>query len=473
MKVHALHAVALGALALSGCATAPVHVAPTPPPAAQGAFVGATSEMSAVAPVPHDWWRLFADPALDAHVERALAANADIRVALGNLEVARAASRTARAAQLPATVIESGAGPSPASRQPSTSSVPKSSYDIGGTIAYELDIFGRLSSGTAAARADVEASEAARDTVRVAVVADTVAAYVAACGAVANARLANELVGAQQRSYDLIRRQLDAGEVSPFELAQSQTQLDRARAAVPVFTADRQRALFQLATLEGLAPAEAASLALPCTAVPVAPSAVPVGDGNALIARRPDIREAERKLAAATARIGVATADLYPRFQLGASGGLLNGNITGFLTPLITFAFPNQSAARAKIASAKGTQAAALATWDVVMLRALREVETALSDYQAERQRNELLRTAYAEAGKVVTRANARFRLGADSYLPVVDAERTRNDTASLLAASDLRIAQVQVALFRALGGGWGLPASATSTVSGLSASGT
>ncbi|MCH7862022.1 efflux transporter outer membrane subunit [Sphingomonas sp. NPDC092331] len=454
-----------GALALTaGCAVGPRHVAPAAPPSAQGPFLGASEAGIAAAPVPDDWWRLFDDPALDAHVGRALAANADIRVALANLEAARAATRGAQAAQLPNAMLESGAGPSPAQRQPSTSAVPKSSYDLAATIAYEVDLFGRLRATTQAARADLEASEAARDTVRVAVAADTAAAYAAACGAAAGKRVAEAQLTAQQRSYDLIARQLDAGEVSPLELAQSRTLLDRARAALPAFDADRARALFQLATLQGLPPREALRLALPCMAAPIARHALPVGDGNALLVRRPDIREAERKLAAATARIGVATADLYPRFQLGGSAGLLGGDFTGFLTPLISWAFPNQSAARARIAAARGIQAAALAGWDVAVLRALREVETALADYQAEKLRNAELRGALAASEKVVARAGARFRLGADSYLQVVDAERTRNDTGALLVASDLRIALTQVALFRALGGGWGSQPGAAST---------
>lgn len=451
-----IRAVALAGLAaMTGCATGPAHVAPVTPTSAQGAFLGATAGGVTQAPVPDDWWRLFDDPMLDTQVERALAANADLRVAVANIEVARAGQRTARAAQLPTTVLESGAGPDRADRQPSTTAVPKSSYELGATVAYEIDLFGRLRAQTAAAGADLEASEAVRDTVRVMVVADTVAAYVDACGAIANARVAAAQIAAQQRSYQLVDEQLKAGEVSPYELSQARTLLDRARAALPVFEADRLRALFRLATLQGLPPAEAPSLGLSCQAVPHARAALPVGDGNALIARRPDIREAERRLAAATARIGVATADLYPRFQLGGSAGLIGGGFDAILTPLISWAFPNQGAARAKIAAAKGTQAAALANWDVVMLRALREVETALGDYRAENDRVVMLRAALGEAAKTVTRARARHRLGADSYLVVVDAERARNDIDAQLAASELRIAQVQVTLFRALGGGW------------------
>ncbi|HEX8057150.1 MAG TPA: efflux transporter outer membrane subunit [Novosphingobium sp.] len=447
-------AIAITLLA-SGCAAAPAHVSPVAPPPARGSFLGSAGPDVAQAPVPDEWWRLFDDAALDGHVQRALAANADLRVALANLEIARAAVRTAEAARLPNTVIESGAGPNDASKQPSTSSVPKSSYDLGATVAYEVDLFGRLRSASEAARADLEASEAGRDTVRVAVVADTVAAYVDACGAAGNAAVAAAQISVQQRGYDLVAHQLQQGEVSPYELAQARLLLDRARAALPGFEADRSRALFRLATLEGLPPTLAPTLAVDCRAVPVTLAALPVGDGGALLARRPDIREAERKLAAATARVGVATAELYPKVQLGGSAGLLSGNFDAFLTPLVSWAFPNQSAARARIAAAKGAQAAALASWDVVMLRALREVESALEDYQAERTRNAALRAALAEAEKVVARAGARQRLGADSFLLVVDAQRTRQDVALQIAASNLRIAQTQVALFRALGGGW------------------
>lgn len=453
-RVHALVSLA-ACLLIGGCAAAPAHLSPVAPPQAQGGFLGARMDDIVPTPPPNDWWRLFEDKALDEHVRRALAANADLHVALGNLEIARAALRSADAARLPSTALESGAGPNDAAKQPSTAVVPKSSYDLAGTVAYEVDLFGRLRSASQAARAELEASEAARDTVRVAVVADTVAAYADACGAAANATIATEQIAVQQRGHDLVREQLRAGEVSPYEMAQAKLLLDRARAALPAFGADRERALFRLATLEGLPPAVAPALELRCQSVPSARQPLPVGDGNALLARRPDIREAERKLAAATARIGVATAELYPRVQLGGSAGLLSGNFQNFLTPLITWAFPNQSAARAKIAAARGTQAAALAGWDAVMLRALREVETALADYRAEKARNAALSDAMAEAQRVSTRAAARHRLGADSFLVVVDADRVRQELAAQIAASNLRIAQAQVALFRSLGGGW------------------
>ena len=154
-------------------------------------------------------------------------------------------------------------------------------------------------------------------------------------------------------------------------------------------------------------------------------------------------------------RIGVATADLYPRISLGGSAGLIGGGFDAILTPLMTWAFPNQSAARAKIAAARGGEAAALASWDAAILRALREVETVLADYRSEDESQSCAFRSTAGEREGDGRARSRHRLGAESYLIVVDTERTRNDTAALLAASDLRLAQLQVALFRALGGGW------------------
>ena len=454
-KLSSRLTIVLSAASLAACVAVPKPPPHSPPASAVGSFQGGQTPLAVGGPPPGDWWRLFSDPALDGHIQRALAANTDLRVAVANLQAARATARQTDAARWPATVIESGAGPDRAARQPSTSSVPKTSYELGATVAFEIDLFGRLGSEAAAANADAQALEAARDAARIAVVGDTVSAYLDLCAANAGEKLALAIAKAQQRSYELVSEQLRAGEVSPLEVGQARTLLDQINAAVPVFAADRRRALYRLATLEGLAPAEALRFDASCSAPPRIETPLPVGEGAALIARRPDVREAEQKLVAASARIGVARADLYPRIRLGGSGGLIAGGSDAILTPLITWAFPNQAAIRARIAAAKGDSDAALAAWDGVMLTALREVETALSDYQAEMTRHGQLASAAAESERAARRASARHRLGADSYLVVIDAERSRNTAAAQLLASDLRLAQIQVVLFRALGGGW------------------
>jgi NodT family efflux transporter outer membrane factor (OMF) lipoprotein len=456
-------------LVAGGCAVGSKQP-PSASVSAPDSFIEARAGSAAPSPIPDEWWQLFADPALDAHVKRALGANTDLRIAIANLEVSQASLRQSWAAQSPATVVESGAGPERADRQPSTSSVPKTSYEIATTIAYEVDLFGRLRSASAAAKADSEAGIAARDAARVMVIADTVTSYIGVCGATAGARIARVQVTAQGRSVELVTSQLSQGEVSPLEQSQARTALERARSVVAPLEADRRRALFVLATLQGMQPEDADSLNVACSEPPRIRSELPVGESAALIARRPDIREAERKLAAATARIGVATADLYPRISLGGSAGRIGGEFDSILTPLITWSFPNQSVARAKIAAAKGAEAAALAAWDAAILRGLREVETVLADYRAESERRVALEAAMKESSDATRRAQARYRLGADSYLLVLDAERSRNEVESQRVASDTRLALLQVALFRALGVGWQNTASGSTATARIGA---
>jgi NodT family efflux transporter outer membrane factor (OMF) lipoprotein len=444
-----------GAVLLAGCRTPPPVSAPAPPASALEPFLGAAGAEVVAAAVPARWWRLFDDPALDAEVERALAANTDLRAAVANLEAARAAAALAGVARSPATVIESGVGPERADRQPSTSSVPKTSYELGATIAWEVDLFGRLGAGVTAAQADAAASAALVDAARLAVAADTVAAYVDACAATAGLELARRQIAAQERSRSLVAERLAAGEVSPLELAQATTLRDRARAELPRYEADLQRSRYRLAVLQGRTPADGAAAAPACSVMPRPGAALPVGDASQLLARRPDLRAAGHRLAAATARIDVAVADLYPRVQLAASGGLIAGRADAILTPLITWSFPNRMAARARIESARGNASAALANWVGTLLRALAEVETALADLRAERQRLDALQAAVAAADDTTRRAQARFRIGSDDYLPVLDAERTRNDVELQRLLAEQRLAQVRVGLFRALGGGW------------------
>lgn len=192
--------------------------------------------------------------------------------------------------------------------------------------------------------------------------------------------------------------------------------------------------------------------------------AIPVGDGAALIARRPDVREAERRLAAETARIGVATADLYPTISLGGAigstgpslGDLFTGGPLRFLLgPLISWSFPNQEPIRARIRAAEASAEGALATFDGIVLRALQETETALSVYRHELDRRVALADARDAARRAAEIERARLRAGRADSLEVLDAERTLAEAEAVLVLSETRIAEAQIDLFRALGGGW------------------
>lgn len=441
---------ALTALAVHAVAAPPAAI---PPAAAMGSF--AAVPVARIDPVPDDWWRLYDDPALDALIAASLAANVDLRIAYANLDGARAALRGAKAARLPQTMIESGLTVDGTSAQPSASAIPSTDWDAAATASWDVDLFGRLRAGALAARADAEAQQAALDAVRVAVVADTVQAYVGLCGATRAIAESGAVTTAQDRSLTLVRAQLAAGEVSPLELAQAATLAASTRAAAAPFEAQRANALYRLATLQGRTPAEARSLDPRCSAPPRLRSVAPVGGGTALLLRRPDIREAERKLAAATARVGVARADLYPRLNLGGAIGLLAGGFSATATPLLSWAFPNQGPARAKIGQARATERAALANWDGTLLRALREVESALATYDAEVRRNRDLVAASEAAAAYAQRAAARVRMGDAAGLLQTDADRALADTRLQRVQSDIAVAQAEVALFRALGGGW------------------
>ncbi|MFL6732955.1 MAG: TolC family protein, partial [Sphingomicrobium sp.] len=188
---------------------------------------------------------------------------------------------------------------------------------------------------------------------------------------------------------------------------------------------------------------------------------IPIGDGAALLARRPDVRAADRRLAAATARIGVATADLYPRITLGASVGSSGaGNVFGanpltwLVGPLISWT-ANRSAARARVVEARADTQAALAAFEGTVLQALEETETALSAYQQALNRRDALRAARDQAEMAAQITRARQREGQISSLELLDAERTAAEAEAALAEADASIVNSQVDLFRARGGGW------------------
>lgn len=441
------------ALAIAACATPGARPPVTTQPMGTEAGFAALPSAS-IAPVPDQWWRLFDDPELDRLVAASLAANADLRVAYANLDASRAALRQARAQRLPQATIESSLTIDDPASQPSAATVSSSDYDIAATINWDADLFGRLRAGALAARVDADAAEAAADGVRVAVAADTVLAYVDLCGATRGEAVAREIVAAQTRSVELLRDQLRAGEISPLEVSQAENLRATAEASVPGFAAQRSNALYRLATLQGLAPAAARGWKLTCTSVPRLSGAAPVGDGTALLLRRPDIREAERKLAAAAARVGVARAELYPRVNLGGALGLLRGDFSAALSPLVSWALPNVPG-RAKLAQARATEAGTLASWDVAVLRALREVETALAEMDAEARRNRALADAEQAGALYAKRSAARVRLGDAAPLLRIDAERSLATARLERARSDLLVARNQVLLFRALGGGW------------------
>ncbi len=347
---------------------------------------------------------------------------------------------------------------------PAGTEAPESdTYSAGLDVSYEVDLFGRVESTIRAARADASAAEAALNVVRVTVAAETARAYADACSGNAQIAVAERTITLQTDTVGLTQRLLDAGSGNGLDVARARSALESTRSTLPPLRAQRD-ALFRLATLTGRTPAETSEAARACAAPPQLTQPIPVGDGAAMLARRPDVRQAERNLAAAAARVNVATADLYPRITLGGSAGATaldasglgdNENFRFSVGPLISWSFPNVFAARARIEQAGASSDAALATFDQTVLVALQETETALANYANELDRRSALQSARDQAANAARLSRLRFDAGADSFLTVLDSERTLAAADAQLASSSALVTTYQIALFKALAGGW------------------
>lgn len=456
----------VSALMLSACAVGPDYARPTPPAASSGPFLSTREGVTSTAPADAEWWRLYRDPVLDGLVADALAANTDVRVAVARIAKARASLREVRGDRLPSTNLSAGATYGRVSEGQVPAGADRTGWqvDAGLTVGYEVDLFGRVSRGIEAARGDVAAAEADADTVRVTVAAETARAYADAASAAERLGVAERIVALLDKSVALTARRAEVGLTTKLDTARIAALRDQRRADIPAIVAERDAALFRLATLTGRAPAELPQIAAARTTTLRLDQPIPVGDGAALLARRPDVAAAERRLAASTARIGVATSDLYPKVTLGASVGQTSsglgdlfggGPLRWLLGPLINWNFLNQEGARARIAGAEADTQASLATFDGTVLRALEETETALSSYAHQLDRRTALQAARDQAETAVKITRAQQREGAIDGLVALDAERTFAEAEASLALADARIADAQVDLFRALGGRW------------------
>ena len=466
----------LPAFALSACVVGPNYVKPEVPiPQAGGAFREATlgsSAVNAASALPDHWWRLYDDPAIDRLVGDALAHNTDVRVAAANLARARAVLEEQRGARLPTTDL----GAQYARQQTSTGATgiagpvanPQTfrfdSFHLGFDASYEVDLFGGITRGIEAARGDAQAAQAQLDVARVSVAAETTRAYVSACSNAGQRLVAEETAQLQQKTLDLTKTLFSAGRGTQRDVERADVLFAQTRATIPTFEAERRASLYALAVLTGLPPGQVDAAADACVSPPRITTELPVGDGAALIARRPDVRSAERSLAADTARIGVAVADLYPKISLLGGIGLnatrgsqlfKSSAVTYSLGPLISWSFPNQAIARARIRETRAGADASLATFDGKVLGALEEVEQALARYSGALDRNAELHRAVRSSEAAAKLSQLRFDYGADSFLLLIQAERDRADARAALAQSEAAVSDAQVSLFKALGGGW------------------
>ena len=458
------------ALALAACAVGPNYRAPDTPSAAAAPFVSATPRIATAEAPPADWWRLYDDPTLDGLVQEALTNNEDLKVAAANLLRASGVLAQARAGLFPTTELSAGDAWGMAGSQQLLAALSGGKAEpawLGAgafNVSYQVDLFGRIRRSIEAAKADAAATAETENVVRVTVAAETARAYADGCAFAAQAATAKENTALAQEVLDLTRRMRDLGARSDFDVATAAATLDQSRASIPTFEGEQRAQLYELAVLTGRPPSEISTAAAACAVPPTIKTPLPVGDGAALIRRRPDVREAERQLAADTARIGVATADFYPTVSLTgnatSAGTSLRqiasaGNFTYQFGPLITWNFPNLLVARAEVIQARAQASASIGRFNSVVLNALKETEQALTAYDAELSRHAALADNVTDNERAFELARVQLQDGSISFPDLITTQRTLELARAQLAASDQALIDDQVAVFQDLGGGW------------------
>ncbi|MDQ2820304.1 MAG: TolC family protein [Pseudomonadota bacterium] len=435
-------------------------------PAANAPLMGAAGPSFSSAPLPADWWRLYQDPLLDKLIAKAFLANTDLRVAAANLQRAHAVLEEVEEKKRPD--IEASVAPQYGRIAGASLGIPETLprsglYEGDVRISYQVDMWGRIKRAIESVEADQDAAQAASDLAHVTVAADTTRAYAEACSAGYQLKVAQASLDLQNKFVTLTGERIRRGRGTALESSRAQAQFEQLRANLPPLEARRRVALYRLAVLTGDVPGQFPQEVAQCATPPRVTATIPVGDGAALLRRRPDIRQAERQLASMTARIGVATAELYPNISLGASFGAVgafkqfdDANTYKFsLGPLISWNLPSTSSARSHIAQARAGTDAALARFDGVVLNALRETESALTIYARELDRNSAMRAARDQSALAARQSAKLYQFGRTDFLSQLDADRTLATAESALAASDTQLAGDQVQLFLALGGGW------------------
>lgn len=460
-------AVALAAL-LSGCAAGPDYVRPTLAVPAQFQRVDAVADTAATPAADAEFWRGFGDPLLTRLVEDALAANHDLRIALANYRRAEALRGVATLDALPSVTAgaEASGNRASADQAPGVARDDRDTerYSTGARVSWELDLSGRVRRGIEAARADSNANEAELRALQVAIVGDIARSYVELRGLQDRARLARGNADNQRETLALVEKRFEAGRGTAFDTARARAQHEATRAQVAALDAQVGIAIHRIAVLSGRMPDALDAELSTTTALPAVPATPDPGTPGELLRRRPDVAAAEQRLHAATARVGVATADLFPRFTLGAllgsqagTGGALFGrdSESGFVALGIDWSFLDVGRVRARIRAADADADAALAGYERSVLLALRDTGDALVRLDQARIEDGHLQQAAEASDEAARLARVRFQAGAADLLEVLDAERTRLSAQDAFAAARMRSVQGAIGLHQALAGGW------------------
>ena len=450
------------AAVLAGCAVGPNYKKPDTPVAAK--FAGAEASTFSTQDAQSQFWKQFGDDTLDHLVDDALAANHDLRIALGHLAEARAARRQSLYDLAPTVTAN-------ASHQ--TQQIPTSQfgfpfkasyYDAGFDAFWELDLFGRVRRNVEANTADLQGAEANLRDAQVSVIAEVARTYFELRGEQNQLAVARRNVENQQQTLDFTTARLNAGRGTELDTSRARAQLSTTLSTIDPLEAAVSRSIHRLGVLTGRDPNALQDLLSPPHDLPPLPQTLAVGDPESLLRRRPDIRVAERQLAASTARIGVAVADLFPKVTFTGNFGYDAVNLNALGTsasraytigPSISWAAFDLGRVKAQVAGSRARTDTALAQYEQTVLRALEETENALVTHA--RSRGQLTHAAdAAESSTTAAKlARARYEGGLVDFLEVLDAERTQLQAEDSLAQSRTQAATSLIAVYKALGGAW------------------
>jgi multidrug efflux system outer membrane protein len=465
-SICSLGLVAVAIVISSGCAVGPNYkkpVTPTSPKFENAAEPGlSTNEIARL------WWKEFNDPTLDELISHALRRNHDLRIATARLREARALRRSAQFDLVPSVNGNAGYSMSRISKtQLAGAPVPSREiefYDAGFDATWELDLFGRVRRSVEANTAETRAAEASRRDVEISVISEVARNYFEGLGLQTQLRVARENVTNLQQSLEITEARLGAGRGTELDTARAKSQLNTTLAAVPPLEAAWSETGYRLAVLVGEQPGHLAFSTNDSLGIPTLPALVSIGTPETLLRRRPDIREAEGRLQAATARIGVAVADIFPRITFNGRVALEANSFSGLgrsgadawsFGPRITWSALHFGHTTARIQAANAREEAALAAYEKTVLTALEETENALVNYGREQARRDYLKESVTASETAARLARERFQNGAADFLTVLDADRVLLTARDELAASETRVATRLVAVYKALGGGW------------------
>jgi multidrug efflux system outer membrane protein len=441
-----------------------------------------TTEKVSVAEHPDlsTWWTLFGDPVLTSLVSRAVSSNQDIRIAATRIREARAQRRMVAADRFPtinssasyarsetgenALLGQIGQNLSQSIQGLNQIEGSQNLYQVGFDAGWELDIFGGRRRAVEEADAAVAATEEDGRDVLVSLVAEVSRNYLELRGAQQRLVVATENSALQEKTLDMFRKRFQLGFGNELAVRQAEAQLAMTVAQIPVLEAAAQQSVNQLSLLLGQPPG---SLAVELTgkgAIPAAPAQIPAGLPSDLLRQRPDIRRAERQLAAATADVGVATAELFPHFSLSAFLGFESPNLSDLVSrgsrlwsagPAVKWNVFDAGRARAGVEASDSRRERAQIVYEKTVLSALVEAENAMVAFSREQQTRKNLQDSVAAAKRAVEISEKQYALGLIDFVTVLQAEMALSQSQDQLVQSEQRLSQNMVAVYKALGGGW------------------